>query len=63
VIHPIADCEHPLLCLLGPAISDSSVENSSFSSVSHFKNLIICVSTHNSKHIEQMYLSSDIFSH
>jgi hypothetical protein len=20
VIHPIADCEHPLLCLLGPAI-------------------------------------------
>jgi hypothetical protein len=19
VIHPIADCEHPLLCLLGPA--------------------------------------------
>jgi hypothetical protein len=20
VIHPIADCEHPLLCLLGPGI-------------------------------------------
>ena len=20
VIHPIADCEHPLLCLLGPSI-------------------------------------------
>ena len=21
VIHPIADCEHPLLCLLGPGIA------------------------------------------
>jgi hypothetical protein len=21
VIHPIADCEHPLLCLLGPRIA------------------------------------------
>jgi hypothetical protein len=21
VIHPIADCEHPLLCLLGPDIA------------------------------------------
>jgi hypothetical protein len=26
VIHPIADCEHPLLCLLGPGIV--SQENS-----------------------------------
>jgi hypothetical protein len=23
VIHPIADCEHPLLCLLGPSIPGS----------------------------------------
>jgi hypothetical protein len=31
VIHPIADCEHPLLCLLGPGIaSQETVISGSF---------------------------------
>jgi hypothetical protein len=25
VIHPIADCEHPLLCLLGPGIASQEI--------------------------------------
>jgi hypothetical protein len=27
VIHPIADCEHPLLCLLGPGIVSQETEH------------------------------------
>jgi hypothetical protein len=31
VIHPIADCEHPLLCLLGPGIvSEETAISGSF---------------------------------
>jgi hypothetical protein len=31
VIHPIADCEHPLLCLLGPGIvSQETATSGSF---------------------------------
>jgi hypothetical protein len=31
VIHPIVDCEHPLLCLLGPGIvSQETVISGSF---------------------------------
>jgi hypothetical protein len=28
VIHPIADCEHPLLCLLGPSIISQEIATS-----------------------------------
>ena len=28
VIHPIADCEHPLLCLLGPGIASQETATS-----------------------------------
>jgi hypothetical protein len=30
VIHPIADCEHPLLCLLGPGIASKETAISGF---------------------------------
>jgi hypothetical protein len=31
VIHPIADCEHPLLCLLGPGlVSQETATSGSF---------------------------------
>ena len=29
MIHPIADCEHPLLCLLGPGIVSEGMEKGS----------------------------------
>jgi hypothetical protein len=29
VIHPIVDCEHPLLCLLGPGIVSTSIHGTS----------------------------------
>jgi hypothetical protein len=30
VIHPLADCEHPLLCLLGPIVSQETATSGSF---------------------------------
>jgi hypothetical protein len=36
VVHPIADCEHPLLCLLGPGIvSQETVLSGSFQQNTH----------------------------
>ena len=67
VIHPIADCEHPLLCLLGPSIvSQETTISGAFrqilasvcNSVSVWKLIMGCIPRYGSLYMVHLFLSA-----